>query len=201
MGWDQGTGRQDVQSFLLDLLEIDPNELLREALSAKMAEKGLSFEVVAETDRTESAGLYGDFTPDKILLSDGRVFVEALTDIERGDDWGNDCYSFVEAGQSFTRRRAEWHYDGNDPHVTEEVVPGDEPVPSSLEELRAGGNATAPGMGDQIVDFFAAQGITRVDFAPAEECGAGLCGACGDDGGPSSICDCPCHVEEGGVGC
>ena len=39
MGWDQGTGRQDVQSFLLDLMEIDPNELLREALADKMAEQ------------------------------------------------------------------------------------------------------------------------------------------------------------------
>lgn len=35
----------------------------------------------------------------------------------------------------------------------------------------------------------------EIVFAPPEECTPEICGARGY-GGPSKICDCPCHVEE-----
>jgi hypothetical protein len=173
MGWDQGTGRQDVQSFLLELLGVDPNELLREAILYRMDKKGLAYKVVPHEGREEGDGLYGSFVPDKIVMSDGRVFVEALTLIQRGDDWGNDHYSFVEAGKPYTVRTEEWLYnpDSEDPYVTEEIMPGEEAMPSNLDELRAEGNATAPGMGDHIADFFASQGITSVRFEPGDDDG------------------------------
>lgn len=121
MGWDQSTSRQDVQSFLLELMDIDPNELLREALTEKMAEANLSYTVIADTEREEDDGLYNIFHPDRITLSDGRVFVEAITEEQRGDDWGNDHYSFVEKGKPYLKVTQDRnHY--SDPRITEILV-------------------------------------------------------------------------------
>jgi hypothetical protein len=87
-----------------------------------MAEKGLTYEAVPAEGREEGDGMYNVFTPDVITLSDGRVFVEAMTENTSGDDWGNDYYSFVEAGKPFEFTRNEYRYlDGvEDPHVSKE---------------------------------------------------------------------------------
>ena len=200
MGWDQEISRQDVQGLLLDLLGVDPSELLRQVIEQKLGLMGLSYEVEEDTDREEGDGLVHIFHPRKITFSDGRVFVETITESVRSDDWGSDHYGFVEAGKPYKIMHVDYN-DGDEPNVTEEVVPGDDGNVTSLDEIRDKGNALTPGMGDEISDFFASQGITEVNFAPAEECGGGLCAACGDDDGPSKVCDCPCHAEEGGVGC
>ena len=193
MGWDQSTIRQDVQSFLLEFLGVDPNELLREVVESKLAEQGISFEVEEDTTTEEGDGMYNVFHPMKITMSDGRVFVQTLTEAVSGDDWGNDYYSFVEAGKPYEILRVD--HSNDEPVITREAIPGDVPENPSIEDMREQGNALTPGMGDEIADFFASQGITEVSFEPAEECGAGLCGACGDDApGPSKICDCVCHV-------
>lgn len=195
MSWDQQTGRQDVQSLLLDLLGVDPNELIREVIDSKLAEIGLSYEVEEDLDREEGDGLVTVFNPRRIKFSDGRVFVETRIEEVRSDDWGSDFYGFVEAGKPYKIMRVDYNGSDEEPTVSEEVIPGADGNVTSLEEIRDKGNALTPGMGDEISDFFAAQGITEVNFAPAEECGAGLCGACGDDEpGPSKVCDCSCHV-------
>jgi hypothetical protein len=167
MSWDQNTGRQTVQQFLLDFLGLDPNQLLEEAINAKLAEKGLSYMVRLLAN---SPGYAEDFHPQKVIITDmrqERVFVEALTDIQCSDSWGSDYYSFVEAGRPFTRTRTA--YDGSDdePHVTSEVVPGSDPSVTSLTDLQGEANAVAPGMGDTIAEFFKGQGIDGVIFEEA----------------------------------
>ncbi len=127
MGWDNSMQRQGVMSFLLDLMEIDPNQLLHEALQAKMAEAGLTYESAPAINgngepREAGDGMYEVFQPDVITLSDGRVFIETQTETTQGDDWGNDYYTFVEAGKPFTFTRNDWLDDGNDPHVTTEEM-------------------------------------------------------------------------------
>jgi hypothetical protein len=195
MSWDQSTGRQDVQSLLLDLLGVDPNELLRQVIEQKLAEQGLSYEVEEDTDREEGDGMIECFHPRRIKFSDGRVFVETLTETTRSDDWGQDFYGFVEAGKPYEILRVDYNGPGDEPEVTREVVPGAGDNVTSLDDIREQGNSLSPGMGDSVADFFAGQGINEISFEPAEECGAGLCGSCGDDEpGPSTICDCSCHV-------
>ncbi len=120
MGWDQSTARQPVQAFLLGLMGIDPDQLLEEALQAKMGEAGLTYETAPAEGREAGDGMYNVFTPDAIKLSDGRVFVEALTESTCGDDWGNDRYSFVETGKMFKFTRNNYCGCENDPHVSEE---------------------------------------------------------------------------------
>lgn len=120
MGWDQNTRRQSVRDFLLGLMGIDPNQLLEEALHRKMKEAGLTSEVLLCAGREEGDGMYNVFTPDAIKLSDGRVFIEALTESTNGDDWGNDFYSFVETGKPFTHTRNDYCGCENDPHVSKE---------------------------------------------------------------------------------
>jgi hypothetical protein len=122
MGWDQSTGRQAVTDFLMDLMGIDARQLLLEALQAKMEEAGLTHEVSEATGREAGDGMYQVFTPGVVRLSDGRVFIETLTETTQGDDWGEDYYSFVEVGKPFTFTRNEIHDDGNDPHTTTEEV-------------------------------------------------------------------------------
>lgn len=122
MGWDQTTQRQSVMSFLMDLMGIDQNQLLLEALQAKMAEKGLTYEAAPAEGREEGDGMYNSFTPDVIALSDGRVFIEAQTETTQGDDWGNDYYSFVEVGKSFTFTRNDYCGCVNDPHISREEM-------------------------------------------------------------------------------
>jgi hypothetical protein len=164
MGWDQETGRQDVQSLLLDILGVDPNELLRQVIDTKLSEQGLSYEVEEDPDREEGDGLHSVFNPRRIRFSDGRVFVETLTETVQGDDWGSDFYGFIEAGKPYKILRVEYN-GGDEPDVTEEVVPGDDSN-FTLEEIREHGNALSPRMGDEISEFFASQGIEGVSFEP-----------------------------------
>lgn len=195
MGWDQEISRQDVQGLLLDLLGVDSNELVREVIEQKLAEQGLSYEVEEDTTREEGDGLFHIFHPRKITFSDGRVFVETITESVRSDDWGSDHYGFIEAGKPYKIMHVDYNGEGDEPKVTEEIIPGFDGNVTSLDDLREQGNELTPGMGDEISDFFESQGITSFEFAPAEECGGGLCAACGDDDGPSKVCDCPnCHV-------
>lgn len=195
MGWDQEISRQDVQGLLLDLLGVDPNELLREVIDSKLAEQGLSYEVEEDTDREEGDGLMHVFHPRKITFSDGRVFVETITESVRSDDWGSDHYGFVEAGKPYKIMHVDYNGSDGEPKITEETVPGDGGMLNSLEEIREQGNALTPGMGDEISDFFASQGIESISFEPAGLCVGGCCTACGDaPEAPSSICDCSdCH--------
>ena len=125
MGWDQNTARQSVQDFLLDLMGIDQNQIIEEVLLRKMEEAGLTFETAPAENRDgkpleEGDGMYNVFTPEVITLSDGRVFIEAQTESTCGDDWGNDLYSFVEAGQSFEFIRNDYCGCEDDPHVSKE---------------------------------------------------------------------------------
>lgn len=168
MSWDQQIGRQDVQSFLLSLLEVDPNELLRQVIEQKLAEVGLSYEVEEDLEREEGDGLVTIFNPRRITLSDGRVFVETVVEEVRSDDWGSDFYGFIEAGKSYKVMKIDYNGDDNEPSVTEEVIPGTE-APLSLEEMREQGNALSPGMGDSVADFFASQGIETISFEPGDD--------------------------------
>jgi hypothetical protein len=161
MGWDQNVARQDVQGFLLDFLGVDPSELLREAIEAKLEEKGLTFEVDEDTNSELGDGMHNTYHPRKVKFSDGKVFVEVLTETQFGDDWGNDYYSFVEAGKSYEILRADCV--NGDPVVSREIVPGDTPEIPSIDQMREHGNALTPGMGDEIADFFASQGIDSTD--------------------------------------
>ena len=68
MSWDQSIGRQDVQNFLLNLLGVDPNELLRELIQTKFEEMELTYEVEEDTDREEGDGMYNVFHPRKITF-------------------------------------------------------------------------------------------------------------------------------------
>ena len=195
MGWDQEISRQDVQGLLMDLLGVDPSELLRQVIEKKLAEQGLSYEVEEDTDREEGDGLVHAFHPRKITFSDGRVFVETITESVRSDDWGSDHYGFVETGKPYKILHVDYNGELDEPKVTEEIIPRSDDNVTPLAEIREQGNALSPGMGDEIGDFFDSQGITSINFAPAEECGGGLCAACGYDDGPSKVCDCPnCHV-------
>jgi len=169
MGWDQETGREGIYDFLLRFLGIDVKALLKQVIEDRLSEQGLTYEIEEDTSRNLSEGLYDSFSPQKVKFSDGRVFVEALTEISRGDDWGFDFYKFVEAGKPYRVRTEEYLYDGNDPHVSEEVIPGEQAIPSNLEELREAGNATSDGMGDEIVDFLKSQGITQAEFAIGDD--------------------------------
>ena len=120
MGWDQSTGRQSVQAFLLDLMGIDQNQIIEEVLLRKMEEAGLTYEEAPAEGREEGDGMYNVFTPEVITLSDGRVFIEAQIESTCGDDWGNDLYSFVEVGKPFEFVRNNYCGCEDDPHVSKE---------------------------------------------------------------------------------
>ena len=192
MSWDQNTTRQTVQQFLLDFLGLDSNQILHDAIEAKLAENGLSYVVVTPANCRVSEE---DFHPQKVIITDmrqQRVFVEALTAVDRSDSWGNDYYSFVEAGRPFTRTRTE--YDGSDdePHVTSEVIPGSDPAVTSLTDLQNEANAVAPGMGDSISEFLGFHGIDGVVFDEAlvdAEVDRGLIERFGS---PAELLPCPC---------
>ena len=169
MGWDQSTGRQDVQSLLLELLGVDPSELLRQVIEQKLAEQGLTYEVDEDTDREEGDGMIEYFHPRRIKFSDGRVFVETLTETARSDDWGTDFYGFVEAGKPYEILRVDYNNSDDEPEITREVVPGTDGNVTSMEDIREQGNALSPGMGDSVADFFAGQGINEISFEPGDE--------------------------------
>ena len=153
----------------MDLLGIDPNELIREVLDSKLAEQGLSYEVEEDTDREEGDGLVTVFHPRKITFSDGRVFVETIIEEVRSDDWGSDFYGFVEAGKPYKIMRVDYNGEDDEPTVSEETVPGDDGNVTSLDEIRSKGNALTPGMGDDISDFFASQGSDSISFEPGDD--------------------------------
>jgi hypothetical protein len=111
MGWDQDICRNSVRDFLLELMEIDSAKIIREALDLKMGEVGLTYEEEEAEGREEGDGLVHAFTPRVLRLSDGRVFIETLTETTCGDDWGSDFYDFVEVGKSFEFTRNENFYD------------------------------------------------------------------------------------------
>lgn len=126
MGWDQEISRQDVQSLLLDILGVDPNELLRQVIEQKLGLLGLTYEVEEDTDREEGDGLVVSFHPRRIKFSDGRVFVETLIEEVHSDDWGSDHYGFVEAGKPYKIMRVSYNGEEDEPIVTEETIPGDD---------------------------------------------------------------------------
>jgi len=99
---------------------IDRAKLVRDALNVVMGEVGLTYEEEEAEGREEGDGMVSVFTPRVLRLSDGRVFIETMTETINGDDWGSDFYDFVEVGKPFTFTRKEHLYDGNDPHVSTE---------------------------------------------------------------------------------
>lgn len=166
MGWDQSTGREDVQAFLLKFLEEDPNELLRKVIEARLAEKGLTYEVVEDTDAEEGDGLYEGFHPRQVKFSNGQTFTERCTEEARGDDWGQDWYSFVEDGKPYEHLLADYNTMTNEPEITKTVIQQEVPADPSIDQIRRDGNELSEGMGDAIADFFTEQGITEVSFEP-----------------------------------
>lgn len=168
MSWDQQVGRQDIQSFLLELLGVDPNELIRQVLEQKLAEAGLSYEEEEDLNREEGDGLVTVFHPRKLKFSDGRVFVETIIESVRSDDWGSDFYGFIEAGKPYKVMHVDYD-ESDEPVVREELVPGDAGNVTSLDDIREQGNALTPGMGDEISDFFKSQGIDSVSFEPGDD--------------------------------
>ncbi len=195
MGWDQSTARQPVQAFLLELMGIDPNQLLEEALQTKLDEAGLTYEEAPAEGREEGDGMYEVFTPDVITISDGRVFIEALTKSTQGDDWGNDCYSFVEVGKPFEFVRNNYCGCEDDPHVSKEECISTYMLPDP--DTRQSGSGLHPArdldferneisfgegkkfspdeireqggeFGDAIADFMQKQGLNHISFEPGD---------------------------------
>jgi hypothetical protein len=174
-------------SFLLDLMEIDPNQLLLEALQAKMGEVGLTYEQAPAVngngeDREAGDGMYDSFQPDVITLSDGRVFIETQTETTQGDDWGNDYYTFVEVGKPFTFTRNDWLDDGNDPHVTTEEMISTYQLPDPVipkPEIRFDNDGKKFSAGEvresggefsgAVADFMEEQGLDHITFEPGDE--------------------------------
>lgn len=110
MSWDQEITQQDIQSFLLDYLEVNVEELLQKAILSKLTERSLNYSVSSDEKR--------------IIFSDGRVFVPALTSIIRGDSWGSDYYTFVETGKPFFVKSTTYCGCDDDPHDSMKEMPG-----------------------------------------------------------------------------
>jgi len=174
MGWDQSTGCESVDQFLLRELDIDLKALEAKAISEKLRERGLTFKVTEDTSRWEGDEM---FRPRRIEFSDGRTFVTALTSQQMGDDWGNDSFTFVEKGKPFELHRSEYVGDDDDPHTSVEEMQLLEDVPSprppkitqgttySLDEIREQGGE----FGEAIADFFSEHDIKGVSFEPGED--------------------------------
>ncbi len=162
MGWDQSTGRESVDQFLLRELDIDLKALEAKAISEKLRERGLTFKVTEDTTRWEGDEVSGIFRPLILEFSDGRKFVTALTSVQCGDDWGNDSFTFVEAGKTYELHRSEYVGDEDDPHDSTEIMQG---VTYSLDEVREQGGE----FGGAIADFFSEHGIKGVSFEPGED--------------------------------
>ena len=177
MGWDQSTGCESVEQFLLRELDIDLNALIVKAIAEKLSEKDLTFEAIEDTSRWEGDEMSGQFHPWRIEFSDGRVFVTALTHQQMGDDWGNESFTFVEAGKPFELHRSEYVGRDDDPQVSVEEMQNLEGMSSphtpeikqgeiySLDEVREQGGK----FGGAIADFFSGQGIEGVSFEPGDE--------------------------------
>ena len=160
MSWDKSTGREGVETFLMRELGISLNTLIAEAIQKGLEEKGLTFTVSEDTSRSEGDGMTTEFHPQVIQFSDGRTFVEALVQTQRGDSWGNDSYGFVEAGKDYELEREEYFYDGEDtdaPHVEKTIMPG---ISYSPEEIREQGGEFGP----SIADFLEEHGIDGIQF-------------------------------------
>jgi len=161
MSWDQSTGREGVETFLMRELGISLNTLIAEAIQKGLEEKGLTFTVSDDTSRAEGDGMTTEFHPQVIQFSDGRTFVEALVQTQRGDSWGNDLYGFVEAGKDYEVEREEYFYDGDDmddpSHVETTIMPG---ISYSPEEIREQGGEFGPA----IADFLEEHDIDGIQF-------------------------------------
>jgi len=159
MSWDQSTGREGVETFLMRELGISLNTLVTEAIQKGLEEKGLTFTVSEDTSRAEGDGMVTEFRPQVIQFSDGRTFVEALVQTQRGDSWGNDSYGFVEAGKDYERE--ECFYDGDDlayeTRIETTIMPG---ISYSPEEIREQGGEFGP----SIADFLEEHGIDGIQF-------------------------------------
>lgn len=162
MSWDQSTGREGVETFLMRELGISLNTLIAEAIKKGLEEKGLTITVSEDTSRAEGDGMTTEFHPQVIRFSDGRTFVEALVQTQRGDSWGNDLYGFVEAGKDFEVAHEEYHYDESVPHVETRMVPG---ISYSPDEIREQGGEFGPA----IADFLEEHGLQGLSFEDDEE--------------------------------
>ena len=116
MSWDQETSRQSVKSFLLDLMDIDVDALIDRELNIRLAEAQLTYKVTVTGFEEDAFNNTEEYTI--IKLSDGRVFVQELTETVSGDSWGSDLYTFVQAGKPFVYTRC--YHDGSpdEPYIT-----------------------------------------------------------------------------------
>jgi len=159
MSWDQSTGREGVETFLMRELGISLNTLIAEAIQKGLEEKGLTFTVSDDTSRAEGDGMTTEFHPQVIQFSDGRTFVEAPVQTQRGDSWGNDLYGFVEAGKDYEVEHEEYFYDEDVERSSCEttIMPG---ISYSPEEIREQGGEFGP----SIADFLEEHGIDGIQF-------------------------------------
>jgi hypothetical protein len=94
MGWHQRVRIQSQQQFLIDLLRIDIDDVVRR----RLVDAGLevvSLERVRNADIEDAPGC-GPDTVLRLTLSDGRQFTQRLVRSRTGEDWGVDYYAFVE---------------------------------------------------------------------------------------------------------
>lgn len=159
MSWDQSTGREGVETFLMRELGISLNTLVTEAIQKGLEEKGLTITVSEDTSRAVGDGMTTGFHPQVIQFSDGRTFVEALVQTQRGDSWGNDSYGFVEAGQDYEVEHEVYNYDeGHEEREVETtIMPG---ISYSPEEIREQGGEFGPA----IADFLEENGLDGIQF-------------------------------------
>lgn len=101
MSWEQTSARQGVSNFLLREFGIDVSTLIQAAIDQSLAAEGLTYKVHEDPSRWEGDMYSGEFHPEIIEMSDGRVLVEVITAKTDGDSWGNDYYTFIEQGKSY----------------------------------------------------------------------------------------------------
>lgn len=158
MSFNQNISRESVEQFILSLLGIDPQKLIDSAIKRKLKKQNLTYEVDIDASRASSDEV---FIPRVIRLSDGRVFVETLTEIEIGDNWGEDYYSFVLAGEPYTVVRREFTEDGVE--VSEEIFEGEAGLSElSLEDVKEAADEVSSGMGEFIGEFMQRHGISKI---------------------------------------
>lgn len=116
MSWDQETSRQSVKSFLLELMNVDVDEVVDRELNIRLAEAQLKYTVTVTGFEDDAFNNTEEYTT--IKLSDGRVFVQELTESTSGDSWGSDLYTFVQAGKPYTFTRKGYDGSEDEPIVT-----------------------------------------------------------------------------------
>ncbi len=115
MSWSQSTSRESVETFLLRLLDINADELLKKAIVTELEKRGLTYTELESTQKHHAGESSVEITDRKILFSDGRSFIERLVSQDLWDDEGHDHYGFVEDGPPHYVKR-EYH-DGCDTAV------------------------------------------------------------------------------------